>query len=170
MAVPLLFCFFVFCQATLCVALSCQERDMGPHPNTHNDPAPLGCIHTHTYMKSVVTRWEPLAMALNSTPSRSMSLGRHHSSMFPATHTHKIIIIKHTCRLTNTDTGTDGKYIITISYHVHETTVRRSDWILWNSLCVGWAVTLEQQLSKYDLIGAGMQRRWLSLGGFQSNH
>lgn len=34
-------------------------------------------------MKSVVTRWEPLAMALNSTPSRSMSLGRHHSSMFP---------------------------------------------------------------------------------------
>lgn len=39
----------------------------------------------HTYMKSVVTRWEPLAMALNSTPSRSMSLGRHHSSMFPDT-------------------------------------------------------------------------------------
>lgn len=36
-------------------------------------------------MKSVVTRWEPLAMALNSTPSRSMSLGRHHSSMFPTT-------------------------------------------------------------------------------------
>lgn len=34
-------------------------------------------------MKSVVTRWEPLAMALNSTPSRSMSFGRHHSSMFP---------------------------------------------------------------------------------------
>lgn len=39
-----------------------------------------------THMKSVVTRWEPLAMALNSTPSRSMSLGRHHSSMFPVTH------------------------------------------------------------------------------------
>ena len=35
-------------------------------------------------MKSVVTRWEPLAMALNSTPSRSMSLGRDHSIMFPS--------------------------------------------------------------------------------------
>lgn len=37
-------------------------------------------------MKSVLTRWEPLAMALNSTPSRSMSLGRHHSSMLPVSH------------------------------------------------------------------------------------
>lgn len=57
----------------------------------------------HTYMKSVVTRWEPLAMALNSTPSRSMSLGRHHSSMFPDTparqqhvkHTHTHTSTKH---------------------------------------------------------------------------
>lgn len=40
---------------------------------------------TDPHMKSVLTRWEPLAMALNSTPSRSMSLGRHHSSMFPIT-------------------------------------------------------------------------------------
>lgn len=47
-------------------------------------------------MKSVVTRWEPLAMALNSTPSRSMSLGRHHSSMFPITPTQQGENIKNT--------------------------------------------------------------------------
>lgn len=52
-------------------------------------------FQTYSYMKSVVTRWEPLAMALNSTPSRSMSLGRHHSSMFPVTHT-QTSVRKHT--------------------------------------------------------------------------
>lgn len=38
----------------------------------------------NTYMKSLVIRWEPLAMDLNSTPSKLMSWGRHHSTMFPA--------------------------------------------------------------------------------------
>lgn len=46
-------------------------------------------------------------MALNSTPSRSMSLGRHHSSMFPITPTQQEKIRKHTWRQTNT--GGDAK-------------------------------------------------------------
>ena len=37
-----------------------------------------------THMKSDWTLWDPLAMDLNSTPSRSMSCGKHHSTMFPA--------------------------------------------------------------------------------------
>lgn len=37
----------------------------------------------NTYIKSLAILWEPLAMALNSTPSRLMSWGRHHSTMFP---------------------------------------------------------------------------------------
>lgn len=37
------FLFFFFCQATLCVVLSCQEEDMGPHPNTQHYLPPLGC-------------------------------------------------------------------------------------------------------------------------------
>lgn len=44
----------------------------------------------HTHMKSLVIRWEPLAMDLNSTPSRLMSWGRHHSTIFPAIHTENI--------------------------------------------------------------------------------
>lgn len=45
-----------------------------------------------TYMKSLVIRWEPLAIDLNSTPSKLMSWGRHHSIIFPAIHkyTHTI--------------------------------------------------------------------------------
>lgn len=41
----------------------------------------------NTHMKSLVIRWEPLAMDLNSTPSKLMSWGRHHSTMFPASYT-----------------------------------------------------------------------------------
>lgn len=37
-----------------------------------------------THMKSDWTLWDPLAIDLNSTPSRSMSCGKHHSTMFPA--------------------------------------------------------------------------------------
>lgn len=44
-------------------------------------------VRGKTHMKSLVIRWEPLAMDLNSTPSRLMSWGRHHSTMFPALYT-----------------------------------------------------------------------------------
>ena len=44
----------------------------------------------HTHMKSLVIRWEPLAIDLNSTPSRLMSWGKHHSTIFPAIHTENI--------------------------------------------------------------------------------
>lgn len=36
-----------------------------------------------TYMKSDWILWDPLAIDLNSTPSRSISWGKHHSTMFP---------------------------------------------------------------------------------------
>ncbi len=55
-------------------------------------------------------------------------------------------------------------------FHAHEATVTQPDWVPWNSLCVGWALTLERQLSKYGLIGARRQKRWLSQCGFQSKH
>lgn len=35
------------------------------------------------YIKSLAIRWEPLAIDLNSTPSRFTSGGKHHSTMFP---------------------------------------------------------------------------------------
>lgn len=47
----------------------------------------MGGAKGNTHMKSLVIRWEPLAMDLNSTPSKFMSWGRHHSTMFPARRT-----------------------------------------------------------------------------------
>jgi len=37
-----------------------------------------------THMKSDWILWDPLAMDLNSTPSKSISWGKHHSTMLPA--------------------------------------------------------------------------------------
>lgn len=47
----------------------------------------MAAVKGKTHMKSLVIRWEPLAMDLNSTPSRLTSWGRHHSTMFPALYT-----------------------------------------------------------------------------------
>lgn len=35
---------FFFHRATLSVILSCQEEDMGPHPNALNQLPSLGCV------------------------------------------------------------------------------------------------------------------------------
>lgn len=51
-------------------------------------PDGSGGVSEGTYIKSLVTRWEPLAIDLNSTPSRLMSWGRHHSTIFPVIHKH----------------------------------------------------------------------------------
>ncbi|TNN55151.1 hypothetical protein EYF80_034596 [Liparis tanakae] len=85
------------------------------------------CANAQTdgpYMKSVVTRWEPLAMALNSTPSRSMSLGRHHSSMFPITPTQRRDSMQTKALLSDRRVNT----LSPIFFHAHETTATQADW------------------------------------------
>lgn len=102
-------------------------------------------------MKSVVTLWEPLAMALNSTPSRSMSLGRHHSSMFPITPTQHGGLIS----FTHSQAG----YVL-----IQEQTVlsqflfmlMKQQWhspsgFSWNWL--SWTLMMKHLLGKYCVIG-----------------
>lgn len=108
-------------------------------------------MHADTYMKSVVTRWEPLAMALNSTPSRSMSLGRHHSSMFPTTPTSPRGNIKtHTGKQTSCDTRPADAWILSpFRFTLMKQQWHQPDRIPWNFIiCVGWVLTLKWQLSK----------------------
>lgn len=77
-------------------------------------------------------------MALNSTPSRSMSLGRHHSSMFPVTPMQQGDIKK--------DRGADRSKFTGFSCHFIE---HRPGRVLWK---------LEQQLCKHGPIGEEGQR------------
>lgn len=100
-------------------------------------PWQCGCWSTH--MKSVVTRWEPLAMALNSTPSRSMSLGRHHSSMFPVSpHCRER---KHQNDINSTASIAEGKYVHDFFAEYRTGGVIQAGWIspssLWRLVTAG---------------------------------